>query len=85
MSLVRDSVDGGLVTAGAAGQATSYATDSCYADASQVMDFSIGEIFLQVFDDLPPVDQRLEFRGRTQIIEEVAHFSRVSQRQQSLE
>ena len=85
MSLVRGSVDGGLVAAGAVGQATSYATDGCYADAGQVMNFSIGEVLLKIFDDLPPVDQRLKFGGRTQIIKEVAHFSRVSQRQQSLE
>ena len=79
---MRGSVDGGLISAGAVGQAASDATDGRYTDACEVMYFAIRQIFLQILDDLPTVDHRLEFRGGAQIIEEIAHFSSIFQSQQ---
>ena len=71
-----------LIPTGAVRQATGHSANRCNADASDVVDFSVGQVFLQILDDLPTIDHRLEFCGGAQIIEEIAHFSRVFKSQQ---
>jgi hypothetical protein len=43
------------------------------------MDATIGKILLEQADDLPAIDQRLEFGGRAQVFKEISALVHVSQ------
>jgi hypothetical protein len=38
------------------------------------VDLSVGEILLQIFHNLPPVNEGLKFCGGTQVLKEIAAF-----------
>ena len=63
-----------LVTAKTVGQAAGDAPDRGNTDTGEVVDLPVGEVLLQVFDNLPSIDERLKFGWRAQILEEIAAF-----------
>ena len=63
-----------LVATEAVGKKTGDATNGGNADAGQVVNFPVGEAFFEVVDDLPAVNQRLQFRGRAQIFKKGTAF-----------
>ena len=79
------SIDGCLVTTGSIGEAARDTADGGYADTAEVMNFAIGEVFLQISDDLPPIHERLQLGGCAQIREEIATFSDTLQSHYCLE
>ena len=64
--------DGGLVAPESIRQEAGDATYGRDADPREIVNLAVGQALLQVFDDLPAVYERLEFRGRAQILEEIA-------------
>ena len=62
-------VDGGAIAAEAFIEKPRDATDRRDADAREVVNTPIRQVFLQQFDDVPAIDQRLQFRRSTQILE----------------
>lgn len=72
LSLVRmvGTFDRGLVAAETVREETGNAPDGRYADPGEVVNFSVGQALLQVFDDLPAIHEGLEFRGSAQILQE---------------
>lgn len=71
---MRDSVYRRTVTAGPARKASGDPPDCRDADTGQVMDFPVREVFLQIFNDLPAINQRLQFGRSTQILEKASDF-----------
>ena len=68
--------NGGRVATEAVAQESRDPTDRRYTDARHVVDTAIGEVLLQKSNDLPAVNQRLQFRWCTQILEKfttIAH------------
>ena len=63
--------NGSRVATEAIAQESRDPTDRGYTDARHVVDSAIGEILLQKSDDLPAVNQRLQFRWCTQILEKI--------------
>jgi hypothetical protein len=76
---VRDSVDDSLIATAAVAEATSNTTDGGDANACQIVDFAIRQVFLQVFNDLPTINQSLKLSWCTQILEKTTHFRGVFQ------
>ena len=56
--------DGGCIAAESIGQETRYPADRRDAYASHVVDAAIREFLLQKSNDLPAIDQSLQFRRR---------------------
>lgn len=71
--------DGGRVAAKSIIQETCYPTDCSDADARHIVDAAIREILLQKSNDLPTIDQRLQFRRRAQVFEKVTTIAHVLQ------
>ena len=65
---------GSLVTTKTVGEAAGDAPNRGHADTGEVVDLPVGELLLQVFNDLPAIDQSLKFGRRAQILEEIAAF-----------
>ena len=76
LSLVRmeGAVDGSLVATESVCEKTGNAPYGGHADASEVVNLSVGQPLLQIFDDLPAIYERLQFCRRTEILEEVPAF-----------
>jgi hypothetical protein len=72
---VADSFDGRAVAAEAIRQESCDATDGGNADACEIVNLPIGQILLQVFHNLPAIDQCLEFGGSAEVLEEIAALS----------
>ena len=68
----------GLITARAIDQAASNPTDRRNANASKVVNLSIGQVFLEILNDLPSVNQRLELCRGAKILKKTADFLAVS-------
>jgi hypothetical protein len=68
----------GLITARAIDQAASNPTDRRNANASKVVNFSIGQIFLEILNDLPAVNQRLELCRGAKIFKKTTYFLGIS-------
>lgn len=64
--------DGRLVTAESRGEEPGYPSNGSDANAGSVVNFSIRHVLQQQLDNLPTVDQCLEFGGSAQIHEEIA-------------
>ena len=62
---------GCLVTTKTVGDESCDAPDRGHTDTGEVVDLPVGEILLQVFNDLPSIDQRLKFGRRAQVLEEI--------------
>ena len=62
----------GLVAAETVRQKSRDSSNGRHTDAREIVNFSIGQTLLKVFDDLPSVDESLEFCGRAQILEEIS-------------
>ncbi len=71
--------DSGCVAAKAITEEPCYATDRSNTDACLVVDAAIGKAFLQQANDLPAIDQRLQFRRRAQVFEKIATFGQALQ------
>jgi len=65
-------IDGGLVSAKAVCKETGDTPYCCHTDACEVVDLSVGKVLLEIFHDLPSVDESLKFRRRAQILKEIA-------------
>ena len=48
------------------------APDRRHTDASEIVNFSIGQTLFEIFYDLPSVDEGLEFCRRAQVFEEIS-------------
>lgn len=73
------SVDGGFVAAGAVAQTAGDPSNGGDADAGEVMNFPVWEIFLQILNHLPAIDQRLQLGRCTQVFKKTADFSGIAQ------
>ena len=62
---------GGAVAAETIGQESCDAADGGDADAGQVVNLALGQVLLEVLDDLPAIDEGLEFRWRAEVLEEI--------------
>src|SRR5690606_19181044 len=60
------------IAAVAVAQKARNAPDRGDGHAGQLMDLAIGQPFLEVGDDRPAVDERLELRGCAEVVEELA-------------
>ena len=67
-------VDCGLVAAESVCEKARNAPYGSDTDPGQVMNLTVGQPLLQVFNNLPAVYERLEFRGCTQVFEETPTF-----------
>ena len=67
-----------LITARAIDQAASDPTDRRNADASKVVNLSIGQVFLEVLNDLPSIDESLELCRGAKILKKTADFLGIS-------
>ena len=67
--------DCGLVTAIAVCQKPRYAANGRYTHACQLVDLTVGQALLQVFNDLPTIDECLELGRSAKVLEEVAAFN----------
>ncbi len=65
------------VAAKSIAQETRYPTDRRDTNAGHVVDAAIGEILLQIANDLPAIDQRLQLRWRAQVLEKFTTFLNV--------
>ena len=63
---------GCAIAAEAIGQETGDSTDRGDTDAGQVVDLPVGQVLLEVFHDLPAIDQGLQLGGRAEILEEIS-------------
>ena len=63
---------GSLVTTKTVGEATGDPPDGGHTDTGEIVDLPIGEVLLQVFHNLPAIDERLKFGRCAQIFEEIA-------------
>jgi len=72
---VAGSFDGGAVAAEAIRQESCDASNGSNTDACEIVDLSIGQVLLQVFHNLPAIDQCLEFGGSAEVLEEIAALS----------
>ena len=77
--------ESGLVAAEAVVEKARNAANRCYADAGQIVDLAIRHVFFEQGDDLPAIDQGLQFRWRAQVFEEAANLVDVAQRADCLE
>ena len=55
------------------------AADRGHADPRQDVDAPLGQVLLQHLHDLPAIHQRLQFRGRAQVLEKAAALADVLQ------
>lgn len=76
---IRSVFEGGFVAAEAIGETACDPADGGDAHPGQIVDSAIGKVLLQQLDDLPPVDECLQLRGRTQILEEISALVNVIQ------
>jgi hypothetical protein len=74
LSLVRvvSPFDSGLVAANAVREETGNATDRRYADAGKVVNPTVGQSLFEIGDDLPAINERLEFGGSAEVLQETA-------------
>jgi hypothetical protein len=68
-----------LVATEAVGKEAGDAADRGDADPGQVMNTAIWQVLLQIADDLPAIYERLQFRRRTQVFQEIATFIGIAQ------
>ena len=67
-----NAVEDRAVAAESISQAAGNAADRGNADACQVVDSSIGEVLFKIFNNLPTINEGLEFRRGAEIFEEAA-------------
>ncbi len=87
MSLVRGwvvvaggTVNRGAIAAVAVSEKSCDAPDRGDADAGKIVDAAVGKTVFKQFDHLPTIYERLQFRRRTKVLQEVVAFSRSAQR-----
>jgi len=66
-------------------QAAGDAPDGGDADASKVVDLSVGEVLFEVFNDLPTVEEGLELGWSAEVLEEITAFIDAFQADNGLE
>ena len=71
--------DGGCVAAKSVSQESRNPADRGDTDAGHIVYATIGKISLQKTNDLPAIDQCLQFGWRAQVFEKVTTFTRVLQ------
>jgi hypothetical protein len=74
LSLVRvvRAIDCCAVTAKAIGEESGNAPDGSNTDARQVVNLAVGKSLLEICNDLPTVNERLEFGWRAEVLEKTA-------------
>ncbi len=80
-----DSIDRGLIAAGAVAKTTCDAPDRGHAHAREIMNLSVGQFLLQVCDHLPAINQGLQLRRSAKVLEEEAAFFHALQRDNGIE
>lgn len=71
----------GFVAAETVSQEAGDTSDCGDADAGDVVYAPVGQFLLQKLDDLPPVDQRLQFGRGAKVLEEIADLVHLFERQ----
>jgi hypothetical protein len=85
MMLVFAVLDGGFVAAKPVTQESRNPADRGDADAGHVMNAPIGDILLKQANNLPAIDQRLQFGRRAQVFEKVSAFGGILQADHRIE
>jgi hypothetical protein len=82
---VMGSFDSSLVAAETVREESRDASDRRHTDASEIVNLSIGQTLLEILDDLPSVDEGLEFCRRAQVFEEIPSLLDTLEAHDSLE
>ena len=76
---VMGAADRSAVAAEAVGQESGNTTDGSNTDPRQVVDLPVGQTLFQIGNNLPTIDERLQFRGCAEVLEEIAALVDVCQ------
>ena len=65
---------GGRIAAETVGKKAGDPANRGYAYAGQIVNAAVREVLLQELNDLPTVDERLQFRRGTKVLEEIPNL-----------